>query len=187
MSYAIHWRRCRRHFTSFKANSYSEAQKRRAFEITDRPTEVHQRLVDDLLDVNRISQGLIQLKKEQIELRSPIKGAIDAFLPAIERKVLNFNFVAPIVPSRHSPTQYALQHFNAGHVNFRALFNQRLHRANLPKTQTLPSAETWTRSSHRPLNWTNCFSIWIHSGMNTLGQEYCCCKMRCPLHYHSYK
>jgi signal transduction histidine kinase len=96
-----------RHFTSFKANNYSEARKRRAFEIIDRPSEVHQRLVDDLLDVNRISEGLIPLKKEQIDLRSPINGLSTRFSRRSKRKVLNFDFVAPIVPSRHSPTQYA--------------------------------------------------------------------------------
>jgi K+-sensing histidine kinase KdpD len=184
-----------RHFISFKANNYSEARKRPAFEIIDRPSEVHQRLVDDLLDVNRISEGLIRLKKEQIDLRSPIKGAIDAFLPAIEEKGIKFRFRGAdrAVTALADPVR--IEQFVSNLLNNALKFtcpalkccNQRLHRANLPKIQTLPSAEAWTRPSHRPLNWSNWFSIWIHSGMNTLGQEYRCCKMRWPLHYHSYK
>ena len=35
-------------------------------EIIDRPTEVQRRLVDDLLDVNRISQGSYSLRRSKL-------------------------------------------------------------------------------------------------------------------------
>ncbi|HJU11480.1 MAG TPA: ATP-binding protein, partial [Candidatus Binataceae bacterium] len=76
-----------------KSNTFSDAQKNRAFEIIDRQTEYQRRLVDDLLDVNRISQGKIQLKEEKIDLRTPIKNAIAAFLPAIEAKGMKFQLL----------------------------------------------------------------------------------------------
>jgi signal transduction histidine kinase/ActR/RegA family two-component response regulator len=76
-----------------KAPGFSEAQKSHALEIIDRQTEFQRRLVDDLLDVNRISQGRIELKRETIDLRNPIKNAIDAFLPAIEAKDIRFQFI----------------------------------------------------------------------------------------------
>jgi signal transduction histidine kinase/ActR/RegA family two-component response regulator len=76
-----------------KAPAFSEAQKSHALEVIDRQTEFQRRLVDDLLDVNRISQGRIELKRETIDLRNPIKNAIDAFLPAIEAKRVRFQFI----------------------------------------------------------------------------------------------
>jgi signal transduction histidine kinase/ActR/RegA family two-component response regulator len=76
-----------------KAPAFSETQKSHALEIIDRQTEFQRRLVDDLLDVNRISQGRIELKRETIDLRNPIKHAVDAFLPAIEAKDIRFQFI----------------------------------------------------------------------------------------------
>ena len=51
--------------------------------------------MDDLLDVNRISQGRIELKREQIDLREPIKNAIEAFNSAIESNAIEFNTTVP--------------------------------------------------------------------------------------------
>lgn len=43
-------------------------------------------LVDDLLDVSRISRGLIELKKEALEIRDFIQPAIEASLPLIDAR-----------------------------------------------------------------------------------------------------
>ena len=51
--------------------------------------------MDDLLDVNRISLGKIELKREQIDLREPVKHAIEAFRAAIESKAIKFQFDGP--------------------------------------------------------------------------------------------
>jgi signal transduction histidine kinase/ActR/RegA family two-component response regulator len=75
--------------------SFSEAQRQRAMEIIDRQTNFQRRLVDDLLDVNRISQGKIELKRQQIDLRDPVKNAVETGLPAIESKAIKFQFVGP--------------------------------------------------------------------------------------------
>jgi PAS domain S-box-containing protein len=45
-----------------------------------------QRLVDDLLDVARITQGKIQLRKEQIELRQPLEVALEAVRGLLEKR-----------------------------------------------------------------------------------------------------
>ena len=42
------------------------------------------RLVDDLLDVSRISRGKIELRKERVELASVVRHAVEASRPLIE-------------------------------------------------------------------------------------------------------
>src|SRR5690606_15934828 len=44
------------------------------------------RLVDDLLDVSRISKGKISLRSEQVELKSFIQSALETSASAIVRK-----------------------------------------------------------------------------------------------------
>ena len=42
------------------------------------------RLVDDLLDVSRITRGKIELRKEPVELRRAVNRAVEAVRPLIE-------------------------------------------------------------------------------------------------------
>lgn len=53
-------------------------------EIIGRQVEHMVRLVDDLLDVSRISQGKIELKKEPLELSAIVQRAIETSQPLIE-------------------------------------------------------------------------------------------------------
>jgi signal transduction histidine kinase/CheY-like chemotaxis protein len=78
-----------------RAPGSAESQRQRALEIVERQADYQRRLVDDLLDVNRISQSKIQLKKECIDLRKTIEEAINSYLPAIEAKAINFRFARP--------------------------------------------------------------------------------------------
>ena len=43
------------------------------------------RLIDDLLDVSRITRGKLELKRERLELCSVVEAAVEASLPAIQR------------------------------------------------------------------------------------------------------
>ena len=43
------------------------------------------RLIDDLLDLSRVSRGRIELRREQVELRSVVNGALEICAPAIEQ------------------------------------------------------------------------------------------------------
>jgi CheY-like chemotaxis protein len=56
-----------------------------ATEVIDR--QVHQlaRLVDDLLDVSRITRGKIELRKERVELGAVVRGAVEATRPLVEK------------------------------------------------------------------------------------------------------
>ena len=78
-----------------RAPGSAESQRQRVLQILERQADYQRRLVDDLLDVNRISQGKIQLKKERIDLRETIEHAIDTYLPAIEAKAIEFRFARP--------------------------------------------------------------------------------------------
>jgi CheY-like chemotaxis protein/nitrogen-specific signal transduction histidine kinase len=53
-------------------------------EMMDRQLNQMVHLIDDLLDVARISNGKIELKKERLDLKAMIANAIEATLPLIE-------------------------------------------------------------------------------------------------------
>lgn len=55
-----------------------------AIDMIDRQVEHLARLVDDLLDVSRITQGKITLQKEPTEVRTIISRAVEASRPVIE-------------------------------------------------------------------------------------------------------
>ena len=55
-----------------------------AIEVIERQTQHMARLVDDLLDVNRITRNKLELRKENVELSSIIAAAVEASQPMIE-------------------------------------------------------------------------------------------------------
>lgn len=63
-----------------------EGKKSRAHEVIERQVAHMTRLVDDLLDVSRIAQGKIELRKEPIELAQVVERAIEMTSPLIEQK-----------------------------------------------------------------------------------------------------
>jgi signal transduction histidine kinase/ActR/RegA family two-component response regulator len=61
----------------------SEAIRRQAMAILGRQVSHLTRLVDDLLEVSRISTGRIRLQEERIEIRPVVERAVDAVRPLI--------------------------------------------------------------------------------------------------------
>jgi two-component system CheB/CheR fusion protein len=55
-------------------------------EMVERQVKNMARLVDDLLDVSRITQGSIRLRKEPVELRNILERAVDGTRPLIESR-----------------------------------------------------------------------------------------------------
>jgi PAS domain S-box-containing protein len=55
-----------------------------AVDVIERQTQHMARLIDDLLDVNRISRNALELRKENVELASIINAAVEASRPFIE-------------------------------------------------------------------------------------------------------
>jgi PAS domain S-box-containing protein len=56
------------------------------------------RLVDDLLDVSRITQGRVQLRKERVELAAVVQSAVEASRPLIETQGHELIVTLPPVP-----------------------------------------------------------------------------------------
>jgi PAS domain S-box-containing protein len=67
----------------------------KARDIIIRQTDHLAHLVDDLLDVARISQGKIALKKTRAELREVIQTAVDAAAPLLEARGHSLDFHIP--------------------------------------------------------------------------------------------
>ncbi|QEL16237.1 response regulator [Limnoglobus roseus] len=57
-----------------------------AKEVIDRQMLAMTRLIDDLMDVSRISRGKIKLKKERVELARVVQAAIESSRPLIEKE-----------------------------------------------------------------------------------------------------
>ncbi len=66
-------------------------QVREASEIISRQVKHMTELVDDLLDVSRVSRGLVELEKEQIDIKQVVSIAIEQARPLVEARnhVLN--------------------------------------------------------------------------------------------------
>ena len=56
------------------------------------------RLIDDLLDLSRVSQGNLELKQERIELAEVIRNAVETSQPLIEQMGHELILVVPAVP-----------------------------------------------------------------------------------------
>ncbi len=54
-------------------------------DVIDRQVRQMTRLVDDLLDVSRITSGKIELRKERVELAAAVRVALEASRPLVER------------------------------------------------------------------------------------------------------
>ena len=63
--------------------------------VIDRQMQHLTRLIDDLLDVSRISRGKIELKRERIELGKVIRGAVEASRPLLEQNSQELSVTIP--------------------------------------------------------------------------------------------
>jgi len=64
-------------------------------EIIDRQSKHMARLLDDLMDISRITQNRIELRKEKITLSSAISAALEACAPLIEAKKHDLQVTLP--------------------------------------------------------------------------------------------
>ena len=58
----------------------------RLHEVIDRQVGIMVRLIDDLLDVARVTRGKIELETEPADLRSVLAGAVETSVPLIEQR-----------------------------------------------------------------------------------------------------
>ena len=69
-------------------------------EMVERQVKHLARLVDDLLDVSRITQGSIRLRKETVHLATILERAVDAVRPLIESRGHELTVQLPLRPVR---------------------------------------------------------------------------------------
>jgi PAS domain S-box-containing protein len=70
-----------------------------ALEVIERQTKQMTRLIDDLLDVARITSNKLELRREQIELRDVLDSAIETSRPLIEQRGHKLSVRAPSAPT----------------------------------------------------------------------------------------
>ena len=70
----------------FRGKAPATPELRWATEVIERQVHQMTRLVDDLLDVSRITRGKIELRKERVELAAVIDSAVEASRPLIEKR-----------------------------------------------------------------------------------------------------
>lgn len=68
---------------------------RNARDMMERQLEHMVRLIDDLLDLSRISRGKIRLSKRRVKLADVISQAVELSRPKIEAQALNFHLTLP--------------------------------------------------------------------------------------------
>ena len=74
-----------------------EDEQRHALERIDRNAHAQARLVQDLLDVSRITTGKLLLDVQQIDLTTVVKNAIDACRPAADARQVALECACPMV------------------------------------------------------------------------------------------
>jgi two-component system CheB/CheR fusion protein len=75
-----------------------ERRRERALDIARRQTDQLARLVDDLMDVARITQGRIQLRRERVGLAGVLQGAVDATRLLVEDRGHTLTVAQPSEP-----------------------------------------------------------------------------------------
>lgn len=69
-----------------------------ALDVIERQTRQMTRLIDDLLDVARITSNKLELRREQIELREVLKAAVETSRPLIEQRGHKLTVRSPLAP-----------------------------------------------------------------------------------------
>jgi signal transduction histidine kinase len=77
-----------------------DALLKRTHETMKRQVEQLTRLVDDLLDISRITSGKIELRKESVSLSAIVEQAVDVARPALEAQRHRFSIEMPDQPIR---------------------------------------------------------------------------------------
>jgi PAS domain S-box-containing protein len=83
-----------------KAAAATDAQKRWSHEVIDRQVQHMALLLDDLLDVSRITRGMLQLRKSATELSPVIDAAVETARPLIDGKRHQLVVDVPAAPVR---------------------------------------------------------------------------------------
>jgi PAS domain S-box-containing protein len=109
-----------------------------AIEVIERQTQHMARLIDDLLDVNRITRNKLELRKETVELGSVIHDAVEASRPQLES-----NQQRLVVESPPEPV-----YLDADSVRLAQVFSNLLNNASKYSKSPDKSGEIWITAKH---------------------------------------
>ena len=76
----------------------NEPDLQRAVEMIERQITQMSRLIDDLMDVSRITRGLLELRRERVELREIVDAAVEACRQLVQVKQQDLRVVLPAEP-----------------------------------------------------------------------------------------
>ncbi len=76
----------------------TDAQKRWCHDVINRQVHNMSLLLDDLLDVSRVTRGMLELRTEMTELAAMVDAAVETARPAIEAKRHRFSIEMPKEP-----------------------------------------------------------------------------------------
>jgi PAS domain S-box-containing protein len=80
------------------AAAVTPSQKQFAVDVIDRQTKRMALLLDDLLDISRITRGQLNLRPASVPLQSLVQGAIEMANPLLEEKHHHFSVAIPSEP-----------------------------------------------------------------------------------------
>lgn len=81
-----------------KAASATDAQKRWAHDVVNRQVQHMSLLLDDLLDISRVTRGTLELRTEMTELAAVVDAAVETARPLIDSKRHRFTVDMPTEP-----------------------------------------------------------------------------------------
>jgi CheY-like chemotaxis protein len=81
-----------------KAPNATEAQKRWSHDVIERQVHQMSLLLDDLLDISRVTRGILVLRMQPTDLTSMIDAAVETARPSIEAKRHNLRLQIPAEP-----------------------------------------------------------------------------------------
>jgi PAS domain S-box-containing protein len=81
-----------------KAPNATEAQKRWSHDVIERQVHHMSLLLDDLLDISRVTRGILVLRKQPTDLTSMIDAAVETARPSIDAKRHNLRLQIPTEP-----------------------------------------------------------------------------------------
>ncbi len=82
----------------FKAATATEAQKRWSSDVINRQVQHMSLLLEDLLDISRITRGTLQLRTEMVALAEIVQAAVESARPMIDAKRHGFSIELPSEP-----------------------------------------------------------------------------------------
>lgn len=82
-----------------KLTAANDARTRKASEVISRQVKHMTTLVDDLLDVSRVTRGLVQLDTENVDVKSAVASAVEQSRPLLEARHHNLTIRTDAAPA----------------------------------------------------------------------------------------